>query len=234
MAGWGRRFRIAIQGRDPRRRDGEPVHLAFLPGAARRRRVAGRRRLARRRRVAGGRRHQVRQPRSHRGALSAVLQDARVPPGFRRRRAVSRRPRRGASRWWSRPTSRRSATPPATACKYGACGILGGEDGAAAPLHAAFRNGGSRARSRPRKPASRSAPATVSCSNPAAAAAGAIRQKRDPAATDEDVENGFVTDDTQFDPLPACGGGSGWGHRAAITCAVDQRCGGAPEASAGI
>ena len=93
-----------------------PVHLAFLPGAARRRRVAGRRRLARRRRMAGRRRHQIRQPRSHRGALPAVLQTPRVPPRFRRRRASIAAVPAGSSRWSSRPPSRRSATPPATAC----------------------------------------------------------------------------------------------------------------------
>ena len=70
MAGWGRRFRIAIQGTDPR--SGKPFiwHLFQArpgggpPGA----------------RMAGRRRHQIRQPRSHRTALPAVLSAARVPP----------------------------------------------------------------------------------------------------------------------------------------------------------
>ncbi len=121
MAGWGRRFRIAIQGTRPAPRRARwrprrtPVHLAFLPGAARRRRVVGRRRLARSRRVAGGRRHQIRQPRSHRGALSAVLQDARIPPGFRAAPGSIAAVPAASSRWSSRPPSRRSATRPATA-----------------------------------------------------------------------------------------------------------------------
>ena len=68
MAGWGRRFRIAIQGVDPRNR--QAVHLASVPGAPGRRRLVGGRRLAGRGRVAGRRRHQVRQPRGAGGALS--------------------------------------------------------------------------------------------------------------------------------------------------------------------
>src|SRR5581483_3048133 len=70
------------QGSAPRQ---PSLHLAFLSGAAGRRRLGGGRRLARRRRVAGRRRHQVRQPRSDRGALSAVLQETRIPPRFGRR-----------------------------------------------------------------------------------------------------------------------------------------------------
>ena len=90
MAGWGRRFRIAIQGVDPRTR--KALHLASVPGQARRRRLAGRRRLARRGRVAGRRRHQVRQPGGCRGPLPAVLPASPVQAGQRRRRAISRRP----------------------------------------------------------------------------------------------------------------------------------------------
>ena len=33
-------------------------------------------------------------------------------------------------RWWRKSPNRPSATPPATACDRGACGILGGSDGA--------------------------------------------------------------------------------------------------------
>ena len=62
--------------------------------------------------------------------------------------------------------------------RHGACGILGGADGTT-HRYALYSGNADRARSRPRRPASRSAPATASCSNPAAAAAGANR----PAAT---------------------------------------------------
>ena len=68
MAGWGRRFRIAHPGQRSAHRPA--VHLAHVPGAPGRRRLAGGRRLAGRRRMAGGRRHQVRQPRGHRGRAS--------------------------------------------------------------------------------------------------------------------------------------------------------------------
>ena len=94
MAGWGRRFRMAVQGVDPRTR--QAVHLASVPGAARRRRLVGGRRLAGRGRVAGGRRHQVRQHRGAGGALSPALSPPRVPPRQRRRRTLPRRPGRRA------------------------------------------------------------------------------------------------------------------------------------------
>ena len=74
MAGWSRRFRIAIQGEDPR--TGKQFHLAHVPGAPRRRRVVGRRRLVVDRRMALGRRPQVRQHRSRRGALSPAFPPA--------------------------------------------------------------------------------------------------------------------------------------------------------------
>ena len=91
MAGWGRRFRIAIQGRDPR--SNRPFLWHFFQGGRAAAPLGGRR-VARCRRMAQRRRHQVRQPRSHRGAFPAVLQDARVPAGLGRRRAISRRSRR--------------------------------------------------------------------------------------------------------------------------------------------
>ena len=62
----------ALPHRHPGRRPAhvQAVHLAPVPGAAGRRRLLGGRRLAGRRRVAGGGRHQVRQHRGARGALS--------------------------------------------------------------------------------------------------------------------------------------------------------------------
>ena len=94
MAGWG----TALSGRDPGHRSAQrqPVHLAPVPGAARRRRLDRGRRLAGGGRVAGSRRHQVRQPGGRRGALPAVLPAPRVPAGQRRRRPPARRPRRRA------------------------------------------------------------------------------------------------------------------------------------------
>ena len=94
MAGWGRRFRIAIAGTDPRTRRKFIWHLfQARPG---RRCIAGGRWMAGRRRVAFGRRHQVRQRRGRRGALSIALHPPRIPARLRRRRTVSRRAGRGA------------------------------------------------------------------------------------------------------------------------------------------
>ena len=125
-AGWGRRFRIAIQGTRPAQRP--PLHLAHVPRAAGRRRLVGRRRLADGRRGAGGRRHQVRQRRGHRGALPALLRAPRVPAGLggatgatgaaSGRRARARTPR---------STSRPARTPPGTAMRHAPYGILGGQ-----------------------------------------------------------------------------------------------------------
>jgi hypothetical protein len=72
----------ALPDRDPGPRSpAQPaLHLAPLPGPARRRCIARGRRLARRRRVAGRGRHQVRQPRGDGGALPAVLPPTRIPP----------------------------------------------------------------------------------------------------------------------------------------------------------
>ena len=62
MAGWSRRFRIAIQGEDPR--TGRNFIWHTVPGPPRWRRLFGRRRLVVDWRMAHGRRHQVRQHRS--------------------------------------------------------------------------------------------------------------------------------------------------------------------------
>ena len=114
MAGWGRRFRVAIQGTDPR--SGNPLHLASVPGAPGRRRLDRGRRLAGGGRVAGGGRHQVRQPGGRRGALSAVLPAPRVPAGQRRRRPLPRRPGRRARDGGRGRRACASPTPRATAC----------------------------------------------------------------------------------------------------------------------
>ena len=82
--------------RDPGRGSahGAQFHLAHVSGAPRRRRIKRRRRLFVDRRMAHRRRPQVRQHRSRRSALSALLPSARIPPGLGRRRPISRRPRR--------------------------------------------------------------------------------------------------------------------------------------------
>ena len=134
------------------------------------------RRLAGGRRVAGGRRHQVRQHRGDRGALPAVLPPPRVPA----RIAAATGSYRGGPGCVlelvaeiDEPARGNTA---GDGVHYGACGILGGADGAAASLPAAFRQAASSARSRPRRPAIVSGQATCSTSSRAAAAAGAIRR----------------------------------------------------------
>ena len=160
MAGWGRRFRIAIQGADPRTR--QAVHLALFqarPGGGASSAGDG---WPGARRVAGGRRHQVRQ---HRGAPRCAFRCSSA--------ATSSGPDRGGDGQLSRRAGRRardgrrdrpsprSAIPPATACSYGACGMLGGADGK--PHRYVLHSTGRRiARSRPRRSASRSGPATCS------------------------------------------------------------------------
>src|SRR5207245_2400143 len=67
------------------------VHLAHVPRARRRRRLAGRRRLGDRGRGPGGGRDQVRLGRGGRGALPADVRVARVPPRLGRRRPAPRR-----------------------------------------------------------------------------------------------------------------------------------------------
>ncbi len=128
-----------------------PVHLALLPGAAGRRRILCRRRLARRRRMAGGGRHQVRQPRSHRGAFSAVLQAPRIPARFRAATGSIAAVRAASSRWSSRPWSRRSPTPPATAW-FTAPAASSAARTARRTATCSIPAIASRARSRPRRP----------------------------------------------------------------------------------
>ena len=150
----------------------QELHLAHVPGAAGRRRLARRRWLARRGRVAGGGRHQVRQPRGGRVRFPLFFRrhEFRRTPAATAATAAAPRP---SSRWsWKWP-SRRSPTRRATACATApaassaaktACPSLRAEIGGPAGPH----------RSRPRRSASRSGQATCSTSAPPAAAGSAI------------------------------------------------------------
>ena len=135
----------ALPHRDPGHGPAEraAVHLAHVPRAARRRRLTGRRRLADRRRVAGGRRHQVRQHRGDRGALSPLLRAPRVPPGLGRGRPVPRR-RRVHPRAGTRDREPARATPPATASATPPTGSSAARRPAAS-LPACARTGGATA-----------------------------------------------------------------------------------------
>ena len=113
MAGWGRRFRIAIQGEDPR--TGQQFHLAHVSGPPRRRRIVGRRRLVVDRRMALGRRPQVRQHRSRRGALSRCISVSMNSAPARAATASFAAVSASRSIWCWKPKSRRRATPPAMA-----------------------------------------------------------------------------------------------------------------------
>ena len=125
MAGWGRRFRIAIQGKIPAR-GGPSSGTCSMRG--REARFLGRRRLAHRRRVAGGRRHQVRQRRGHRGALPALLPAPRVPRRFggdgRYRGGVGTSMELGVE--IDQPARANTA---GDGVRHGACGLFGGADG---------------------------------------------------------------------------------------------------------
>ena len=126
MAGWSRRFRIAIQGEDPR--TGQEFHLAPVPGAARRRRVVGRRRLVVDRRMALGRRAEVRQPRSRRGALSPAFPQHEFRPGS----GGDGQYRGGLGVSLDLVLETEKIAKGNTAgdgARHGPCGMLGGEDG---------------------------------------------------------------------------------------------------------
>ena len=89
MAGWGRRFRIAIQGTDPRNGRSFIWHMFHArPGGGASSAGDG----WPRRGVAGRGRHQVRQRGGGGGAFSAVLPPPRSASGQRRRRPLPRRP----------------------------------------------------------------------------------------------------------------------------------------------
>ena len=95
IAGWGRRFRIAIKGVNPRTQRQFIWHLFHArPGGGASPVGDG---LGDGGRGAGSGRHQVRLDRGRGGALSAVLRASRVPARFVRRRAVSGRRGLGAA-----------------------------------------------------------------------------------------------------------------------------------------
>ena len=114
MAGWGRRFRIAIQGRDPRTRQPFIWHMFQARPGGGASPVGDGWPGGGEWQAAGGIKFGSLEV--DRGALSAVLPDAtssgRIPAATGSIAAA----RAACSRWWSRSTSRRSATPPATAC----------------------------------------------------------------------------------------------------------------------
>ena len=89
MAGWGRRFRIAIQGTDPRNGRSFIWHMFHArPGGGASSAGDG---WPAGGEWAGRRRHQVRQRGGGRGAFPALLPPPRAAPGQRRRRPLPRR-----------------------------------------------------------------------------------------------------------------------------------------------
>ena len=190
MAGWGRRFRIAIQGKDPRAHPTGAFLWHFFQG-----RPGGGGSSAGDGWPGAGEWHSA-------GGIkfgSLEVTEARFPLFFKTHEF--RPDSGGAGQYRGGPGGVvemvvETAEPAigntaGEGVRYGACGILGGEDGT---THRYTLHSGNREPrpSRPRRPASRSAPATASSSNPAAAAAGATR-KRDPAATARTSRTAFAT-----------------------------------------
>ena len=127
MAGWGRRFRMAVQGIDPRNE--QAVHLASVSGAAGRRRLLGGRRLARVR--ASGRRPAASSSaasRCRRCAFPCTFAATSSAPTAAATDAIAA-VRAASSSSSSRRASRRVGNTAGDGIKYGACGLLGGEDG---------------------------------------------------------------------------------------------------------
>ena len=206
MAGWGRRFRIAIQGKDPRATvpaAGRSSGISSRPGPA-----AAPRRPA----TAGPAPASGRPPA---GSSSAASKSPRCAFRCSSRRHEFRPDSGGAGQYRGGPGGIvemvvETAEPAlgntaGDGVRHGACGILGGEDGAAAPLHALFRQRrAARDQDQGNRPR-RSAPATGWCSNPAAAAAGATR--RGPGRNRHRKRSRDRVRDADA-PSPACGGGT--------------------------
>ena len=127
MAGWGRRFRIAIQGRDPRTQKPFIWHMfQARPGGGASPVGDG---------WPGGGEWQAA------GGIkfgSLEVTEVRFPLFFRTPRVPRRDPAAMGSiaaglaacwRWWRRSTNRRSGNTAGDGVKYGACGMLGGKDG---------------------------------------------------------------------------------------------------------
>ena len=120
MAGWGRRFRIAIQGSDPRR-----AHPMAMQAAARSSGISSRRGPAAARRLPATAGPAPANGRPPAASSSAASKSPRCAFRCSSRRTNSARIRAapgsiaavpaGSSKWSSRPPSRRSATRPATA-----------------------------------------------------------------------------------------------------------------------
>ena len=154
MAGWGRRFRIAIEGDDPRTGRRFIWHMfQARPGGGAFVRPATAGPAIGEWHSAGGIKFGSIEVAEVRFPL--FFRASRIPRRLRRRRAYSAAASAACSTWWSRRRSRRSATPPATASAMARCGMLGGEDGA--PHHYALVSASRRrACCAPRRSASRS------------------------------------------------------------------------------
>jgi len=175
MAGWGRRFRIAISGKDPRNGRKFIWHLfQARPGGGASPAGDG---------WPGGGEWQAAGGIKF-GSLEVTevrfpsLPSPRVPRRFRWRRAISRRPRR-RPRDGRRDRGERARNTAGDGVRYGACGILGGADGK--PHRYVLRSGNRRPRTvKTKEIASSSALATSSTCSRAAAAVGAIRPNAPP------------------------------------------------------
>ncbi len=189
LAGWSRRFRIAISGVNPRNRRPFIWHMFHARGG--RRRVVGGRRLGDRGRGPGGGRHQVRQRRGHGGALPAVLQAPRVPAGLGGRRPLPRRRGLGARAAHgdhrARARQHRGRRRPPSAPTGSSAARTG------CPIAIGMLSRGKTACSRRRRSASRSGRAPSSWSSPWAAAATGDPRARPAEARAADRVNGFVS-----------------------------------------
>ena len=157
MAGWGRRFRIAIQGKDPR--TGQAVHLAFLSGAA------GRRRLVRPATAgpapangsppAASSSAASKSPRCAFRCSSAATNSAPIPAATGKYRGGPG----GIVEMVVETAEPALGNTAGDGVRYGACGILGGEDGVPHRYTLLFRGTRAARDQAPRKSASKSGPA---------------------------------------------------------------------------